>query len=61
MLSNMKGSGRRQILNQKRELQLTSVTIDTPGPGAYQNRVISDIITNQLLFRDQEQPEIEIY
>ena len=32
----MKGSGRRQILNQKRELQLTSVTIDTPGPGAYQ-------------------------
>jgi hypothetical protein len=32
----MKGSGRRQILNQKRELQLTSVTIVTPGPGAYQ-------------------------
>ena len=32
----MKGSGRRQILNQKRELQLTAVHIDTPGPGTYQ-------------------------
>ena len=30
----MKGSGRRQILQQKRELQLVG-NKETPGPGSY--------------------------
>jgi hypothetical protein len=32
LLSNMKSSGRRQILNQKRELALAG-NRETPGPG----------------------------
>jgi len=35
LLSNMKSSGRRSILNQKRELVLAG-NKDTPGPGEYQ-------------------------
>jgi hypothetical protein len=36
LLSNMKGSGRRAILNGRRDLKLEG-NKETPGPGTYRN------------------------